>query len=90
VRATRVRYRRGKNGDSEEDTGTPTSCEILNLVDSSTPSDTRRSALGRIETCAELGVEGGGSSEVAEWEGVGCRPGSLGSGRVMDMGVDLS
>lgn len=42
------------------------SCESLNLVDSSTPSDTRRSALGRIETCAELGVEDGGSSEVAE------------------------
>jgi hypothetical protein len=59
------KYRRGKNRDSEDDTGTPTSCESLNLADSSTPSDTRRSALGRIETCAELGVEGE-LSEMAE------------------------
>ena len=89
MRPTRVRYRRGKNGDSEDNTSTPTSCESLNLADSSTPSDTRRSGLGRIESCAELAVEGG-SSDVAELEGVGCRPGSLGSGRVMDMAFDLS
>jgi hypothetical protein len=54
-----------------EGTGTPTSCESRNLAVSSTPSDTRRSTLGRIESCAELEVEGG-SSEVAELEGVGC------------------
>ena len=65
MRPTRVSYRRGKNGDSEDDTGTPTSCESLNLADSSTPSDRRRSGLGRIKSCVELGVEGG-MSEVAE------------------------
>lgn len=66
MRPTRVRHGRGKNGDSMEGTGTPTSCESLNLADSSTPSDTRRSGLGRIESTEELEVEGGGSSEVAE------------------------
>jgi hypothetical protein len=48
-----------------EGTGTPTSCESLNLADSSTLSDTRRSALGRIESTVELEEESG-SSEVAE------------------------
>jgi hypothetical protein len=63
------KVQKGIEGDSEEATGRRTSCDSLNLADSSTPSDIRRSDLGLTESVAELGVEGG-SNEAVEWDGV--------------------
>ena len=62
-----------------------TSCDSLNLADSSTPSDTRRSDLGLTESVAELGVEGGGSREEDEWEGVEDKGMSFESERAIGM-----
>ena len=55
------------------------------MADSSTPSDTRRSDLGLTESVAELGVEGGGSREEDEWEGVDDRGRPFGRERAIGM-----
>ena len=78
----------GTEGDrrgGSEATGQRTSCDSLNLADSSRPSDTRRSDLGLIESVAELGVEGGGSREEEEWEGVDDRGTSFRRDRAISM-----